>query len=262
MYHEPPPDFLYTAYLVKTKFVHPDGTFKEGAGTGFVLAIKDNLSVIVTNRHVIDIDYRQPSPKYKDFFLQELSITGRRADDTTYTFTLHPGAKGFFSDHIENDIVLIEPRVYENDPEQFAKGLHWHFGIDHLATQEVFDTLLHPYDDVAFSGFPEQHDKLANRPILRSGKIASDPKFDYSWSGNFEGNCVAYEAFSSEGASGSPVFAPPRGMHGIPGSRNGYLVGINAGHIPDHNRFGGHSGISYFYKSTVILDIIQSEGLA
>jgi len=262
MYNEPPPNFLYSAYLLKAKFVHTDGTPKEISGTGFVLAIKNNLSVIVTNRHVIDINYRRADLKYKDFSLQGLSITGRRADDTTYTFTLHHEAKAFFSNHIENDVVLIEPRVYENEPEQLAKGLHWHFVIEHLATQEVFDTVLHPYDDVAFSGFPDQHDKLAQRPILRSGKIASDPKFDYSWTGNFEGNCVAYEGFSSEGASGSPVFAPLRGIPEIAGARNGYLVGINAGHISDHNRFATHSGISYFYKSTVILDIIQSEGLA
>jgi Trypsin-like peptidase domain len=261
MYHQPPANFLYSAYLLRTKFLHPDGTVKEGSGTGFVLSIKDGFPVIVTNRHVVDIDYRQPSAKYKDFSIQELFVSGRRADDTTYTFRLYPTAKVFYSEVDENDVVLIEPRMYEDPPDQFAQGLHWHFGMEHLATQEIFDNLLQPYDDVAFTGFPDQYDKLANRPILRSGKIASDPKFDYSWSDKFEGSCVAYEAFSSEGASGSPVFAPPRGLHTIPGSRHGYLVGINAGHIPDHNRYGGHSGISYFYKSTVILDIIHQAKL-
>lgn len=96
MYHQPPANFLYSAYLIRTKFIHPDGTSKEGLGTGFVLSIKDDFPVIVTNRHVIDIDYRQPSAKYKDFSIQELSITGRRADDTTYTFRLYPTAR-FFS---------------------------------------------------------------------------------------------------------------------------------------------------------------------
>ncbi len=92
------------------------------------------------------------------------------------------------------------------------------------------------------------------RPIMRTGTIASDPKFDYSWDKSSHGNCIAYEGFSSEGASGSPIFAPPRGMTGIPNSRHGYLIGINAGHIPEQY---GHSGISYFYKSTVILEIIE-----
>ena len=71
--------------------------------------------------------------------------------------------------------------------------------------------------------------------------------------------CVAYEGFSFPGASGSPVYAPPRGAHGIPDSRDGYLIGVNAGHVPTHP--AGHSGISYFYKSTVLLDIIEQNNL-
>jgi hypothetical protein len=261
MFHQPPSIFLYSAYLLRTKFISPDGTSKEGSGTGFVLSAKENLPLVVTNRHLLDIDYRQSTAKYKDFELSELSITGRRSDDTTYTFRLHPEARLFLDDDIENDVALIEARVYEDDPIQFAKGLHWHFGIEHLATEEVFNTSLQPYDDVAFTGFPSSYDKLAGRPIVRSGKIASDPKFNYSWRPEYKGNCVAYEAFSSPGASGSPVFAPPRGAMGIPNSRNGYLVGVNAGHVIDSEIYNGHSGISYFYKSTVILKILHKAGL-
>ena len=128
-----------------------------------------------------------------------------------------------------------------------------------MASAKEFDTVLWPYDEVVFSGFPEQHDKLSNRPILRSGRISSDPKFDYSFSGKFEGEKVAYEAFSSEGASGSPVFAVPRGAKSIPESRNGFLIGVNAGHINDSNRPGTHSGISYFFKSTIIFRIIETK---
>src|SRR5699024_3366260 len=100
--------------------------------------------------------------------------------------------------------------------------------------------------------------KLANRPIIRSGHIASDPEFNYSWDMNNRGQCVAYEGFSYEGSSGSPIFAPPRGLQNLPNSRLGYLIGINAEHIPEQF---GHSAISYFYKSTVILDIIEKNNL-
>ena len=261
MYHQLPVNFLYSAYFLQTKFSSSDGTSKEGTGTGFVISAKDNLPIIITNRHVLDIDYRQPTAKYKDFKLKELFMTGRRSDDTTYTFRLHPEARLFLDHDTENDIALVEARIYEDDPVQFSKGIFWHFGIEHLATEEIFNSSLQPYDDVAFTGFPSSHDKLAGRPILRSGKIASDPKFDYSWCNEYKGNCVAYEAFSSSGASGSPVFAPPRGAVNIPDSRNGYLVGVNAGHIPDNERFSGHSGISYFYKSTIILKILHEVDL-
>src|SRR5690606_27832410 len=126
-------------------------------------------------------------------------------------------------------------------------------GVEHLASQDTFKTI-HAFDLICYAGFPEPHDKRAVRPIVRGGRIASDPRHSYSWNREQQGDCVAYEGFSSEGASGSPVFAPSRGARGIPNSRHGYLVGVNAGHVPE--RFG-HSGISYFYKSTVILDIIE-----
>ena len=73
-----------------------------------------------------------------------------------------------------------------------------------------------------------------------------------------QGQCIAYEGFSSEGASGSPVFAVPKGLRNIPNSRQGYLIGVNAGHISGQI---GHSGISYFYKSTVIMEIIKMNKL-
>lgn len=261
MFYQPPANFLYSAYLIQVAFSSVDGSRKEGKATGFVVSTKENMPVVITNRHVIDLDYRQKDARYKDYSLQQLRIKGRRTDDSVYTFDLNPKTEILYDSHYENDVVAIIPRVLEAEPEQFAKGIHWHFGIEHLATEDLFQNLLYAYDDVAFSGFPAQYDRLADRPIMRSGKIASDPKFDYSWSDQFEGSCVAYEAFSSEGASGSPVFAPPRGLANIPNSRNGYLVGINAGHVPDHQMFGTHSGISYFYKSTVILNILKNNNL-
>ncbi len=134
---------------------------------------------------------------------------------------------------------------------------HYHFTLEHLATIEIYKQI-QPYDLICFTGFPQTHDKLMGRPILRKGTISSDPSYNYSWDTNEHGDCIAYEGFSSEGASGSPIFAPPRGMSGIPNSRHGYLIGVNAGHIPENF---GHSGISYFYKSTVIEEIIEQNKL-
>lgn len=259
MFHEPPEVFLYTSYSINTQFAHSDGTMIAGSATGFILEVAPKDPWIVTNRHVIDIDYRQPTPKYKDFRLSHLSITGRRPDDSVYTLNLHPDAKFYFHSDSENDVVLIEPRIWLNAPEGMSKSLHWHYGMAHLADNKVFSESIRPFDLICYTGFPDQHDKLGNRPIVRSGHIASDPNFDYSWDQLPHGRCVAYEGFSSSGASGSPIFAPPRGMHGIPNSRHGYLIGVNAGHVPTQPQ--GHSGISYFYKSTVILDIIEQNEL-
>jgi len=259
MFHEPPLQFLYSAYRVETEHRDSVGTVKSGSATAFVLEVGPKVPWIVTNRHVVDLDYRQPCAKYKNFTLSAFTITGRRSDDSSYTFRLHSDARFFFHNDAENDVVLIEPRIYWDNIPEHERSLHWHFGLEHLADRSTFLDSMHPLDLVCYAGFPDQHDKLGNRPIVRSGHIASDPRFDYSWDRSHHGQCIAYEGFSFSGASGSPVFAPPRGLHGIPNSRHGFLVGVNAGHVPSQPY--GHSGISYFYKSTVILEIIKEHGL-
>lgn len=252
MFHEPSKQFLYSAYKLHVE--HSDGMKTlPGTATGFILEIGSGVPWIITNRHVIDLDYKKPTAKYKDFKLSKFIITGRRSDDTEYSFQLHEDAKLFFHDNEENDVVIIRAHVYLKGNQSF----HWHFGMEHLADKKIF-TDINIFDLICYSGFPKTHDKFANRPILRSGHVASDPQFDYSWDNNYQGQCIAYEGFSSEGASGSPVFAPPRGLSNIPNSRHGYLIGVNAGHIPDQN---GHSGISFFYKSTVIMEIIEKNKL-
>ena len=240
--------------MVETEHADAQGTIKSGRGSAFLLEVGTGIPWLVTNRHVLDLDYRQRTPKYKDFSLEKLHVTGRRADDSTYTFRFHPNARRCFHNDPENDVVLVESRVYADGPDSW----HWHYGLDQLADVEIFKTI-HPFDLVCYTGFPAQHDKLGNRPILRSGHIASDPAFDYSWDRNPHGQCVAYEGFSSPGSSGGPVFAPPRGMTNIPGSRHGYLIGVNSLHIEAGQL--GHSGVSCFYKSTVILEIIEQHGL-
>lgn len=254
MFHEPPSQFLYSAYLVETEHRDEQGTVKVGRASAFLLEVGTGMSWVVTNRHVLDLDYRQASAKYKDFSLSNLQVTGRRADDSTYTFRIHPAARRCFHSDPENDVVLIESRVYLDGPDRW----HWHYGLDHLADATIFKSM-QPFDLVCYTGFPDQHDKLGNRPILRSGHIASDPQYNYSWDTSSHGQCVAYEGFSFPGSSGGPVFAPPRGMAKIPDSRHGYLVGVNACHI--HAGAAGHSGISCFYKSTVILEIIDQHDL-
>lgn len=256
MFHEPPTNFLYSAYLVETEHTGPDGTVKRGSATAFVLDVGGTSPYIVTNRHVLDLDYNnQPDAKYKNYELTNLVLTGRRADDSLYSFRIHPKAAEFVHEDTQNDVALIEGHIYTDGPD----SLHWHFGMWHLADEAVFSTLK-PFDVVCCTGFPAQHDKLGIRPLLRSGHIASDPAYDYSWDGAVpRGKCVAYEGFSFPGASGGPIFAPPRGSAGIADSRHGYLVGVNAGHVPSYP--SGHSGISYFYKSTVILEIVSAHSL-
>ena len=259
MFTNPPPQFLYSAYKMVTQFADDVGTSKSIQGTAFVIAVGANDLAIVTNRHVIDLNYKEPNQKYKSFKLKSVVLTGRRNDDSLYRFSMDPESQAHFSKEVLDDVaVFVRPKCQAIENMVDMK-LYYHFGIEDLADENFFALELAPFDVVVFSGFPEEHDRLAERPLVRGGRIASDPKFDFSLEGKLAGRCVAYEAFSHGGASGSPVYAPAKGFQGMPGARNGRLVGINAGHLK--REMGQHTGLSYFYRSTVILEILREAGV-
>jgi hypothetical protein len=101
-------------------------------------------------------------------------------------------------------------------------------------------------------------------PIFSSGFLASDPRVPYySTKDKISGDCLIYEALSRSGASGSPCYCDRNGLYnseseipdGDDQSHGVKCIGINAGHIKE--RDGTHSGISYFYKSYLIKEIIE-----
>lgn len=258
MFINPSNQFLYSAYKVATHFRDNIGTQKSFQGTAFVIALGSGDLAIVTNRHVIDVDYKEPTGKYKKFKLAAITATGRREDDSLYRFAIDITSSIAYSRNVLDDVaVFISPKcqALENMPDM---KLFYHFGLEDLADDDFFHSQLAPFDVVAFAGFPEEHDRLAERPLMRGGRIASDPKFDFSLNAKAAGRCVAYEAFSHGGASGSPVYALAKGFRGLEGARTGRLVGINAGHL--NREMGQHTGLSYFYRSTVILEILGENG--
>jgi hypothetical protein len=258
MYAPPPRHLLYLAYKLEVEFTDNSGTIKTGSGTAFILAAGDR-PILVTNRHVVDLDYNAPDSRYKNFRLEKLTLHGRSADDSRYSVNLDTSQAFFFHPAKENDVACLVDFHAIQLPNKNFRIFH-HNGIEGLATAEEFATTIWPGDQVYFAGYPAIHDKLDQRPILRAGIIASDPKYNYSVSGKFEGERVAYEAMSTPGASGSPVYAPARGINGIHDCvRRDVIVGINAGHIGAE--FGAHSGMSYFIKSTVILEILTEAGV-
>jgi hypothetical protein len=258
MYAPPPRQLLYLAYKLEVEFVDSTGTNKLGVGTAFLLAAGDR-PILVTNRHVVDLDYNAPDRRYKDFRLVRLVLHGRLADDSRYSIELDASQSFLFHTCNENDVACLIDFRAKLPHENFQ--LYHHNGLEGLATEEEFRTSIWPGDQVFFAGYPAVHDKLDQRPIIRAGIIASDPKYSYSVSGKYEGERVAYEAMSTPGASGSPVYAPARGIGGIHAYvRRDVIVGINAGHIGAE--FGAHSGMSYFIKSTVIREILRAAGVA
>ena len=263
MFHGLSNNFLYSAYRLECAFTSGEGQTVTCSGTGFWVNAGDSGLFLITNRHVLDIGLSKP--EFRGFELSQLRILGKRAAglselpdiDQEWEVT---DARVLLSEVEKNDIAcVVNPNVVAIGSNT---ALSYPLPLDLLATKEDFQTKFSVCDFLAFPGFPEWHDKRQRRPILRTGTIASDPRSDYSWTLNYEGECIAYEAFSYGGSSGSPVFAVPKGIRldpvfeGGPGFRELKLIGINAGHLYAKDK--SHSGISYMYKASAILDIIEN----
>ncbi len=119
MFHEPAKQFFYSAYKVEAEYLDDLGTSKIIIATAFIIEVEESVPWIVTNRHVVDLDYKQVTAKYKDFNLNKFIITGRRSDDSVYSFRLHENAKMYFHEDKNNDVVLIQARVYFDKGEKF-----------------------------------------------------------------------------------------------------------------------------------------------
>ncbi|MDP1774695.1 MAG: hypothetical protein Q8L15_20705 [Methylobacter sp.] len=218
---------------------------------------------------MLDIGYDKKPGEYSGFELISVEIqvfladlSSQEAMPKTRSLAFLPASNNsvVFSVDYKNDVgVIINPQVATLETQGFRSD---HFvGHEMIADNSWIDTKLTVCDFVAFPGFPPWHDKAEQRPIFRTGTISSDPRSNYSYSGQTEGQKIAYEAFSFGGSSGSPVFALQKGLEPGAGIKfNGYreckLIGVNAGHLNHENI--QHSGISYFFKSSVILELIDN----
>jgi hypothetical protein len=260
-------DFLCAACKIEVYFEDDLKTKKSGSGTAFIVKKTNGEICLLTNRHVVDLDYKKPTAKYKNFKLVKVVIHNKKKDKTTGLPTeshdlLILNHKDFiFSSKVENDVACLR-NIQAIDLKGIEPQISFFIDEAMIADKQRLNEKLVVCDFVAFPGFPDWYDKKNNLPILRTGTIASDPRFDYSYTGSDDGEVIAYEAFSFGGSSGSPVFAIAKGIKvggGLSGGgfREIMLVGINAGHLPIQGVTESHSGISYFYKSTVILELIE-----
>ena len=264
MFHGLNSEFLYSAYKVEVEFADDIGNVKLCSGTGFFIKNSKNELCLITNRHVLDITYKYEGEKdligYKLF---SVTVKGKGKKHSTgkpdqevklvlAAFNLK------FDPNPNNDIAcLVQPQIQAN--ASVNPTIDYFLPKKILATQKNFQDDILICDFLAFPGYPPWYDSINMRPILRTGTISSDPSYDYQYKQVVSGDCVAYEAFSFDGSSGSPIFAIQKGPKpgaaiSFPGYRELMFVGINAGHLRTSK--DEHSGISYFYKSYAILDLI------
>lgn len=257
-------DFLYSAYRLQPIFADSIGNTRAVSGTGFFVKNKRDELCLVTNRHVLDPTF----PCYPASWPPNLTLHSIRVAGKANSAAGKPDVEidhvitGNFRCSTENDVAVGVNVSFVSGTGPLVIDYFIPYSL--IATKDEYDTSISACDLVAFPGYPEWHDLLSRRPIFRSGTIASDPRYDYSFNGQAKGSCVAYEAFSFGGSSGSPVFAFQKGLPlGAGLTMQGYnkarLIGVNAGHFDTSTEKakGQHSGISYFYKSTAILELID-----
>ena len=271
-------------------------------GTGFLVQFPDgdNRFGIVTNRHLTDAVFYNEA-EYKGSTIKAVKIELWQSrnfriefkvddpkplyhDDETIDVAVIPfGPKidphmvGTPYDKLEN--IIPDPTI---DHLIFNHGLSWPY----LLECEELWSLLEPGEFVLFPGYPVWYDKSQVRPVFRSGMIASDPQTDYrrkkgdpdKYDGNHQ---VLFDAFSTSGNSGSPVFVAQRGMAPLPfqfrtspddksprtaaqlefsGYHRAFLIGINAGHFndPKNDSPNDHAGLSRMHKLSVIMEILRA----
>ena len=261
-------EYLYAAYRITATFKARDESEFEKSGTAFGVQNSKGQFCFVTNRHILDAGYNDKAGKYIGCELVAMRVAAFKAKDEktelkpteriVFDLLWEPKAVRFATDYFEDVACIVQPKVASVDGSEVTLAFFLKF--DELADDAWIEGKLSICDAVAFPGFPPWHDRLENRPILRTGTIASDPRANYSDATTPKGRRVAYEAFSFGGSSGSPIVALQKGFKPGPGIQlSGYreakIVGINAGHLT--GEYGAHSGVSYFIKSSVILELIE-----
>ncbi len=148
-----------------------------------------------------------------------------------------------------------------------------------LADEEFFVKRSRITADISFLGYPMNLcDDQWILPIARHAIIASIPEIDFSYKDISFKKIVLVSGLSFEGGSGSPVFSSLRGTRincdiGAAESDDycpQKLLGIMSGHLqlPTEEKLIGreaaftkHTGLSYFTKSSALLEIIKLQEL-
>lgn len=258
MFHSPGRRILYSAYRLSVEHLNQNGLSITINGTAFYV-LRDEELFLITNRH--NVDAVMKNEKYAGYRPVGLKLSGYFGDDHLSATLAHTELVIGFPNNIEEDVAAINLTNvgFMVDPPQDMTTNYISHSL--LGDQTRLSTL-NICDMVAIPGYPDFYDRNGDRPIMRMGTIASDPDSDYRDVDMRQGRRIAYEAFSSSGSSGSPVFALAKGWKLGQGLSGGYfrdmlLVGVNAGHLRGRDDMNtSHSGISYCFKSDCIIEAI------
>ncbi len=257
------PYHLYAAVrLLPTFMDRPSGKSLQGGAwaTGFVIGPPDgngHRGFIVTNRHVVDPGFQDP-PRY-GLELVSVAVHGHQqragGGPPSTEASTHVGVRVLSSTDENRDIALIDRSSGQVNVDAGTASVNW-YPYDALALDSDFeDGLITVGDYVCVAGYPGglRSGRPTERPILASGFIASDPRFDAEYVGGSGAGEILCHALSWGGMSGGPVVGWPLGKEG-----RMTVVGINAGHL----QVGGEAAgvLNRVVKASAILQILRDHG--
>jgi len=268
-------NLVWCVHRVRTTFRDALGNRRIGTGTGFWLSVAEH-NVFVTNRHNVD-----PSLKFadeEDLELLSLEIELRQwtnAKETPQTrfFPVDQSRPGLHYSQSADCAILVDPVMEGRDLSVYPNATI--IKSKDLVTPQAFDTgLVHQMEAAVFLGFPgaggrRWWDDLWNMPVARQCILASVPRIPFTNKDVRTKDTILVSGLSFSGASGSPVFLPPRGL--APGGdirdpnwRPVLLIGLMTGHFWEPNatpEMFRHTGLSYLTRSSAIWELLNTAGI-
>ena len=264
MYHPIPRNWLLATNKIEVVFRNAHD-YKTGHGSGFWVRSGEDL-LFATNRHVIDIEYRDPKYEGHGYVLSSMQIltfdpSGRSGKQCV--------VHGVILTHEDPDIDIALLRVSDViNPDRISVAPA---SVEVIADSHFLKTELEWGAQISFSSFQPWRDTQTERPILRTGILASDPAFPFVLNRIERTDVHLLEAFSFAGSSGSPVFANAKGIQPGPGLSGGgfrpaRIIGVLTGHLLNEDSDAGapyktHTGLSFCHRSDLLLSMVRGAEL-
>ena len=260
MYHPLPRDWLLATNKIEVAFQSPHGK-KSAHGSGFWVRNGETL-LFVTNRHMIDLEYKDPKYRGHDYCLSSVEILS--FDSSGRSGRLRVIRADILShENADFDVALMSVKLHENpDAIKVVPAT-----AEIIADVHFIEDQLEWGAQVSFSSFQPWRDTQTERPIVRSGILASDPAHSFVLDEIPLSGVHLIEAFSFAGSSGSPVFANARGIQTdstITGStfRPARIIGVMTGHLLNEKSDAGvphraHTGLSFCHRSDFLLSMVR-----
>lgn len=209
----------YITTKIHTEAPHPTDSSLQiiSDATGFFISFKYDTGeklCLVTNRHVIEgkskvffyLNSKSPDgkPVDRDFCAVAVDITGWKEGNNFYFHPLNDPTTGKPYDLCIIPFDAILPQL----EAAIGKQLYYESFSEDVFMTDANKQSLDVIEDIIMVGYPcGLWDSINNRPIIRKGITATDPKTDYQNSKQFLIDCACIQ-----GSSGSPVLQYKGGL--------------------------------------------------